>query len=372
MFKPLFRVILLSVLCIFLLSYSEVEEQRVTDMKLLWGAVDIPPKIAADYIHTVIDAHRRFYSQHIVDRLAKTQSLQATEDWAHEGTLLLPDQFLLASSQTANNQGIGMRYRLMSLWPINERNAPKSELEKIGLKAVVDNPKEPFTWIVDKGSSQYFQAIYPDFAVAQSCTSCHNNHAKSPRNNFKMGDVMGGIIINLPLGKRKVSKVDSKVLLPPEVVANYIHSVVASHRHVYSKYIVDRLQDKNILRSTENWLQEKALPLPAQFLMETSQVVRDRRLGLDFRLISLQPINRSNGPANEFERVGLEAVEVHPARPYIGQTRLGGRDIFQAIYPDLAVSQGCVSCHNAHPQSPKKDYRMNDVMGGIVVTLYLQ
>ncbi|HIB43945.1 MAG TPA: DUF3365 domain-containing protein [Nitrospina sp.] len=56
-------------------------------------------------------------------------------------------------------------------------------------------------------------------------------------------------------------------------------------------------------------------------------------------------------------------------RPFIGQTRLGRRNFFQAIYPDFAVTQGCVSCHNDHPKSSKNDFEINDVMGGIVVTL---
>ena len=42
---------------------------------------------------------------------------------------------------------------------------------------------------------------------------------------------------------------------------------------------------------------------------------------------------------------------------------------FQALYPDFAVSTACVSCHNAHPRSPKKDFKLNDVMGGIVLTI---
>ncbi|HIB43946.1 MAG TPA: hypothetical protein EYO37_08300 [Nitrospina sp.] len=77
-----------------------------------------------------------------------------------------------------------------------------------------------------------------------------------------------------------------------------------SHRYVYSKYIVDRLKAENILHVTENWFAETALPLPAQFLMNTSHMVKKKALGLDFRLVSLWPINPRNGPANEFERIG--------------------------------------------------------------------
>ncbi|MDE3049644.1 MAG: DUF3365 domain-containing protein, partial [Nitrospirota bacterium] len=39
----------------------------------------------------------------------------------------------------------------------------------------------------------------PDRAVAQTCVTCHNEHPNSPRRDFKVGDVMGGIIITIPI-----------------------------------------------------------------------------------------------------------------------------------------------------------------------------
>ena len=35
------------------------------------------------------------------------------------------------------------------------------------------------------------------------------------------------------------------------------------------------------------------------------------------------------------------------------------------------LTQYCVSCHNAHPLSPKRDFKLNDVMGGIAITIPL-
>lgn len=44
-----------------------------------------------------------------------------------------------------------------------------------------------------------FTAIYPDRAVAEACVSCHNGHRDSPRRDAKVGDVMGGIVIRIPM-----------------------------------------------------------------------------------------------------------------------------------------------------------------------------
>lgn len=48
----------------------------------------------------------------------------------------------------------------------------------------------------------------------------------------------------------------------------------------------------------------------------------------------------------------------------IGETRY-----FQAVYADLAATQACLGCHNAHPDSPKRDFKLNDVMGALVITI---
>ncbi len=329
----------------------------------------IPAHLAADYIHGVIEAGRNTYSKLIVDRLQNNKQIVASENWQKDNSLLLPAQFLRKSSEISNNRGIGMRYRLMSLWPINENNRAISENEKRGLEIVAENPQEPFTWITQTEGLWYFQAIYPDIAVTESCIACHNSHPKSPKTDFKLGDVMGGIVIDFPLGRRYQKKDHSKITIPPEVVADYVHSILESDRTVYSKYIVDRFKKEAMLQAREHWKKDNSLMLPAQFLMTTSEFIRNKKLGLDFQLISLWPINSRNGPANEFERTGLETISFHSVRPFIGKIRVGRNQFFQAVYPDLAVTDSCVSCHNSHPNSPKKNYKLFDVMGGIVVTL---
>ena len=92
-------------------------------------------------------------------------------------------------------------------------------------------------------------------------------------------------------------------------------------------------------------------------------------MGIDIQLISLWPINMKNSPANEFEQMGLETVDYHPIRPYSGQVKVGRKQFFQSIYADLEVVPACVECHNTHPNSPKRDFKLLDVIGGVVVTL---
>jgi len=96
--------------------------------------------------------------------------------------------------------------------------------------------------------------------------------------------------------------------IPPETVADYVHAVIQANRTVYETHIVDKLQEKGVVEAAEHWRQEAALPLPAQFLIETGKLVADNGSGLKYRLASLTPIYVWNAPANDFERKGLEAV----------------------------------------------------------------
>ena len=71
--------------------------------------------------------------------------------------------------------------------------------EKVGLKYVADNPGKNYYGEEELGGTKYFTAVYADTAVATACISCHNEHKDSPRTDFKIGEVMGGVVIRVPL-----------------------------------------------------------------------------------------------------------------------------------------------------------------------------
>jgi len=152
--------------------------------------------------------------------------------------------------------------------------------------------------------------------------------------------------------------------IPPRTVADYLHAVIEANRSFYTIHVVNRLQQEEILEAVENWRETNKLPLPAQFLQETSHMAEIAGTEISYHLISQWPINKANTPATEFERRGLEEVQMHPDRPYTG---ILGRGFFGAIYADRAVTQACVGCHNYHPSSPKSDFKIDDVMGGLVI-----
>ena len=164
---------------------------------------------------------------------------------------------------------------------------------------------------------------------------------------------------------------DPPKCISPEIVADYIHSVVQADRTFYTSEIVERMQTRGIVSAAENWKETGDLPLPAQFVLETGRLVAKQPNGIRFRLISSWAIDKKNSPTTEFERTGLTKILVNSHRPYTGVTTEGKTRVFQALYPDKALSQRCADCHNVHPKSPKRDFKTGDVMGGILLTIPL-
>jgi hypothetical protein len=169
-----------------------------------------------------------------------------------------------------------------------------------------------------------------------------------------------------------MSAAEEPIRIPVQTVADYIHAVIEADRTFYSLQIVERLQREGVAQASEHWRVSKTLPLPAQFLKESSDLAMLTGTRFRYRLIGQWPINPENGPVTDFEKAGLEQVKTNPERPYTGVVLIEDRRAFQAIYADRAVSRTCVKCHNAHPQSPRKDFKLDDVMGGVEITIPLE
>lgn len=158
----------------------------------------LPIRVVADYLHAVLQADRTFYTQHVVERMEAMLIVTASENWREDRTLPLPAQFFKESSRGLQVRGKPFRYRLVSLWPINQENAPESEKERTALERVM-NYGEVAEQEISIDQRRYYQAIFPDRAVSRACVNCHNAHDKSPKRDFKLNDIMGGLEILIPI-----------------------------------------------------------------------------------------------------------------------------------------------------------------------------
>lgn len=166
----------------------------------------VPVKAMADALHLVMDSDRTIYTRKIVNRLVKKEKvIKASEHFEDDKALVLPAQMFrfgaeLVQKRMQKMPDVDFSYSLQSLWPINKQNAPKTKAEKEGLKFVAENKGKNYYTEEVLGGKKYFTAVYADTGVAPVCVSCHNKHKDTPKRDFKLGDVMGGVVIRIPVG----------------------------------------------------------------------------------------------------------------------------------------------------------------------------
>lgn len=160
----------------------------------------IEPKLMADALHAVMESDRIVYTKQVVNRLQNEEGvIKASEHWKDDKALPLPAQMFRMGAEMVAEKKVGFSYSLLSMWPVNKQNKPKTELEKTGLKFVADNKGQNYYGEESLGDTKYFTAVYADTAVAPACVKCHNEHKDSPRKDFKLGEVMGGVVLRIPM-----------------------------------------------------------------------------------------------------------------------------------------------------------------------------
>ena len=157
--------------------------------------------------------------------------------------------------------------------------------------------------------------------------------------------------------------------ITPQQMADALHAVMESDRAVYTKNVVNRLQnEENVILASEHWKDEKALPLPAQMFRMGAEMVAEKDAGFSYSLLSPWPVNKQNQPKTELDTEGVSKV-VESGDNFYGEETLGDATYFTAIYPDKAVAPACVTCHNEHKDSPRTDFKIGDVMGAVVIRI---
>ena len=136
-------------------------------------------------------------------------------------------------------------------------------------------------------------------------------------------------------------------------------------RKLYTDEIV-KYGLKQGLRFDENWQEDdiQAGPLPAQFLRLIARNLEANKLPLGLFLGSDFPINS----ANKFSQQQLSyfnQIKVTHLPQFFYMADIG-RYIYMSA--DIAISTVCINCHNKHKDSPKTDWKLDDVMGATTWT----
>lgn len=156
-----------------------------------------------------------------------------------------------------------------------------------------------------------------------------------------------------------------------EIITNIVHE----SRRLYSDEVIGRIDTiPEIKVSTRYKDHEFGVPNPATYTIMLGERLSSQNANakLMISMYSGLPFkNRTNRKLDEFAEQALEHVEKTPVTPYQSITQLNGIDVIRFASP-MVMSESCVVCHNAHPESPMKNWSIGDVRGVLEVTQQLQ
>jgi len=135
-------------------------------------------------------------------------------------------------------------------------------------------------------------------------------------------------------------------------------------RQAYTESVVERVRPNGIKVAHDYYTTTGAIPLPATLTMEVGERVQKNRPGAHVRLYSDYPFpwRKDGGPRDDFEQEALRALRQNPDQPFHRFEEFEGRPSLRYAVAER-MRMGCVSCHNSHPDSPKRDWRVGDVRG---------
>ncbi len=164
-----------------------------------------------------------------------------------------------------------------------------------------------------------------------------------------------------PLEEKK----DEMHTIPVEVALRIMQQQNDVARALYTKEIVGQGTKRGI-KFDEEWEEDElhAGPLPAQFLRLTAESLERNPVQLGLFLGSDFAINKAN--AFEGQQLDMFKKVKQSRQPNFFYVSDAQRYAYMA--PDVASSKPCVTCHNEHDETPKDDWKLNDVMGATTWT----
>ncbi|MEE7449123.1 adenylate/guanylate cyclase domain-containing protein [Methylobacterium radiotolerans] len=107
-----------------------------------------------------------------------------------------------------------------------------------------------------------------------------------------------------------------------------------------------------------------AIPIPATLSLELGERISGGDGAVKYRFVSDLPFkDRKPHDLDAFEIQALADLRAHPQTGFVSETTGAFFDRQVRIAAPIRMESACVRCHNAHPLSPKADWKVGDVRG---------
>lgn len=145
-----------------------------------------------------------------------------------------------------------------------------------------------------------------------------------------------------------------------------LNSVISSVRAYYGSNVVGRVLAAHgtateVVHNYEDI--PGAIPIPATLSLELGKVISEQQHNITYRFVSDYPFkNRAPHPLDAFEKQALQSLRANPNQKIVQTRRSLFSDDVRLVVP-IMMGAACVSCHNSHPESQKRNWKVGDVRG---------
>ena len=139
-------------------------------------------------------------------------------------------------------------------------------------------------------------------------------------------------------------------------------------RGYYARNIIPKVKKETELKiSYDHESSDNTIPLPATMLHDISALLETDPDAVKLRLYSSYPFpNRAGRALDSFALEALASANVNPGKSFVRRDIVDGKEVVRVAIADK-MAQACVSCHNAHPETPKSDWMVGDIRGVLEV-----
>ncbi|MDP3816133.1 diguanylate cyclase domain-containing protein [Pseudomonas sp.] len=142
-------------------------------------------------------------------------------------------------------------------------------------------------------------------------------------------------------------------------------ATLSEFRSLYTSEVVARARQYGMTITHDYQTTAQAIPLPATLSMLLGNRLTQQGSGASTRLYSPYPFPwraQEGGLRDSFGEQAWQALQADPKQPFYRFERLDDQLVLRYATADL-MREACVDCHNSHPESPRRGWRVGDLRG---------
>jgi len=143
-----------------------------------------------------------------------------------------------------------------------------------------------------------------------------------------------------------------------------------SLRTFYTREVVSRVPQNSVTVSHDYKNIVHAIPLPATLTIQLAEEISLQSEGFSARLYSNYPFpwRSESSTLDGFEKRAIQQLSDSPGEPYYEFDKSPDGGYLRYATADI-MRPACVACHNTHPQSPKRDWEVGDLVGVLEISM---